>query len=159
MSIFESPYRGIEMLTDVLAHSGQNFDTSQDWCQEVCGAPWGPGDPARKARRARRARTTTDAIAKSSALLGRAPGLPSPAGPWGWPDGNFQLGFWRPKRCQWGPFRIRTGRCRHQNRPRRPRKNVGLTQNPQPFWKSPPPFTLRDGTGRSPPSQSHASYI
>ena len=30
-------YMGIEMLTDVLAHSAQNFDTSQDWCQGSAG--------------------------------------------------------------------------------------------------------------------------
>ena len=76
-----------------------------------------------------------DDITKSSALLGSAPPLPSPAGPWGRPDGFFQSGFWRPKWCQWGPFRIRTARCSFQNRPRRPRKNVGLTQNPHPFGK------------------------
>ena len=63
---------------------------------------------------------------------------PSPAGPWGWPDENFQSGFWHPKWCQWGPFRIRTARCRYQNPPRRPRKNVRMTQNPQPFWARPP---------------------
>ena len=88
-------------------------------------------------------------IAKSSALLGRAPGLPSAAGPWGWPGGNFQLGFWRPKRCLWGPFRMRTGRCWHQNRPRRPRKNVGLTQNPQPFWENAIAAALQKDRGQN----------
>ena len=61
-----------------------------------------------------------------------------PLGPWGWPDENFQSGFWHPKWCRWGPFRIRTARCRYQNPPRRPRKNVRMTQNPQPFWARPP---------------------
>ena len=74
--------------------------------------------------------------------MGRAPGLPSPAGLWRWPDGNFQSGVWRQKKCQWCPFQIRTGRCRHQNRPRRPRKNVRLTQNPQPFWEIPSPLYI-----------------
>ena len=90
-------------------------------------------------------RRAADGIVKSSALLGRAPGLPRSFAPWGWPDENFQLGFWCPKWCRWGPFRIRTARCRYQNRLRRPRKSVGLTQNPQPFWESPSPFTLRLG--------------
>ena len=90
-----------------------------------------------------------DKIAKSSPLLERAPLLPSPAGPWGWPDGIFLLGSGHPKWCQWGPFRIRTARCRCQNRPRRPRKNVRLTQNPQPFWEIPSPLYI-GSVGRAP---------
>ena len=92
-----------------------------------------------------------DDIAKSSALLGRAPRLPSPAGPWGRPDGIFQTGSFDPKWCQWGPFRIRTARCSSQNRPRRPRKNLGNHKILTPFGIPLPPIHCSwDGTGPRP---------
>jgi hypothetical protein len=99
--------------------------------------------------------------AKSSALLGSALPLPSPAGPWGRPDGFFQSGFWRPKWCQWGPFRIRTARCSFQNRPRRARENVGTREILTPFGRAPlPPLQCGVGWGgpASPP-RPHGSYI
>ena len=67
--------------------------------------------------------------------------------PWAWPDGFLQNGFRTPKWCERGPFRIRTPRCRLQNRVLRPRKNIGLHEILTPFWEVPP--ALPEGQSRA----------